>query len=240
MTEREELIAGLVSRHAGEIGAGERHARIDRVHPVHEQRSRHDEREQKQEYDAYDDDRQLPAPARRGRIRRDGRFARAAGALFRRFLLRVFALGPARAHRQRREIRRGRGVLGLASRALRGAGVFFAFRRSLALAALLPAERLRRGLRLAGHGFAGFPVGGIIALADDLRIGRIFIVFGIPRSLRLFVREGGVILVVTDDGYRLSLFAAFACVSSYTARTPSAAGPSVPLPQTPRGSTGLR
>ena len=145
-----------------------------------------------------------------------------------------------RARRQRRKIRRGRGVFGLASRALRGAGIFLPFRRSLALAALLAAERLRRGLRLAGHGFAGFPVGGIIALADDLRIGRIFIVFGIPRSLRLFVREGGVILVVTDDGYRLSLFAAFACVSSYTARTPSAAGPSVPLPQTPRGSTGLR
>ena len=239
MTEREELIAGLVSRHAGEIGAGERHARIDRVHPVHEQRSRHDEREQKQEYDAYDDDRQLPAPARRGRIGRDRRFDRTAKALFRR-ILRLITFGPARARRQRRKIRRGRGVLGFASRALRGAGVFFAFRRSLALAALLPAERLRRGLRFAGHGFAGFPVGGIVALADDLRIGRIFIVFGIPRSLRLFVREEGVILVVTDDGYRLSLFAAFACVSSYTARTPSASGPSVPLPQTPRGSTGLR
>ena len=118
--------------------------------------------------------------------------------------------------------------------------VFYFTRPGFTLTALLAAERARRSLRLAGHGFAGFPVGGIIALADDLRIGRIFIVFGIPRSLRLFVREGGVILVVTDDGYRLSLFAAFACVSSYTARTPSAAGPSVPLPQTPRGSTGLR
>lgn len=170
-----------------------------------------------------------------------GRFARAAGALFRRFLLRIFALGPARAHRQRREIRRGRGVFGLAFRALCGAGIFLPVRRGFSLTALLAAERARRGLRLAGHGLGRIPVGGIVALADDLRLRLIFVIFGIPRLLRLFVREGDVILVVTDDGYRLSLFAAFASVQFiYGARTPSAAGPSVPLPQTPRGSTGWR
>ena len=117
-----------------------------------------------------------------------------------------------RLDRQRREIRRGRGVFGLAFRALCGAGIFLPFRRGFSLTALLAAERARRGLRLAGHGLARIPVGGIVALADDLRLGLIFVIFGIPRFLRLFVREGDVILVVTDDGYRLSLFAAFASV----------------------------
>ena len=75
VAEFEELVARLVPRHAGEIDVRNLYAGVDRIHFVHEQRPRHDKREQEQQHNAHDDNRQLPAPARRGRVRRDGRFA---------------------------------------------------------------------------------------------------------------------------------------------------------------------